>query len=245
MTADPARHAPAAAATAEPPLITGASVAAARRWARDRRGTVAFAALDGHGRLRGLHRTERFPSASVVKAMLMVAALRQAGRRPLEGGRLHRIRSMIIISDNDAADTTYREVGGGAALRAVARAAGMLRFADVGRWPDAEITAADQARFFLRVDRLVPPAHRALALALLSGIIAPHRWGIARVAHRRGLKAYFKGGWRQGLEHQAALIEGRGRRVALVVLTAGSPSAQYGRATEAGIARRALVAAAD
>jgi hypothetical protein len=228
---------------AEPALITGAGVAAARRWARHRRGAVAFAALDGRGRLRGLHRTERFPSASVVKAMLMVAALRQAGDRPIEAHRLHRIRSMIIISDNDAASTTYREVGGGVALRAVARAAGMLRFADVGHWSDARITAADQARFFLRIDRLVPAAHRELARALLSGIIAPHRWGIARIAHERGLKAFFKGGWRKGLEHQAALLEGRGHRVALVVLTAGSPSAEYGRATEAGIAARALVPA--
>jgi hypothetical protein len=224
--------------------VTGASIAAAQRYARGRRGRVAFATLDGRGRLRGLRRSATYPSASVVKAMLMVAVLRQAGPRPVPAGRRGTLRRMVTMSDNDAADRMYRDVGGGGALRAVARAAGMRRFADVGCWSDTQITAADQARLFLRVDRLVPRTHRRLARALLSGIIAPQRWGIARVAHERGLHVFFKGGWRKGLEHQAALLEGGGRRLAVVVLTTGSPTPEYGRATEAGIARRVLVSGA-
>jgi hypothetical protein len=221
--------------------MTNAGLAAARRYARGRLGTVAFATLDGRGRLRGLHTETAYPSASVVKARLLIAALRQAGPGPVPAGRLVYLRWMVTMSDNGSADVIYRDVGGGAALRAVARAARMRHFADVGSWSEAQITAGDQARLFLRLNRLVPRAHRRVARALLAGVIAPQRWGIARVARERGLHVFFKGGWRRGIEHQAALLERGGRRLALVVLTAGSPSAEYGRATEAGIARRVLV----
>jgi hypothetical protein len=245
LAAAPARGVetpPSTVSAAEPaPLVTAASVTAARRWARGRQGLVAFATLDGRGRLRGRRRNVRYPSASVVKAMVMVAALRQAGDRALPLDRRVPLRLMMTKSDNTAASLLYRRVGGGAALDAVARAAGMRHFADVGHWSGAQITAADQARLFLRIDRLVPPVHRERARTWLSGVIAPHRWGIATVARERGLAVYFKSGWRTGLEHQAALLEGGGRRLALVVLTLGSPTPRYGRATEEGIARRVLV----
>jgi uncharacterized protein GlcG (DUF336 family) len=68
MAHAPDAHAVAAdRVTAAPVLATSAGIAAAVRYARSRAGTVAFAVLDGHGRLRGLRRTTRFPSASVVK----------------------------------------------------------------------------------------------------------------------------------------------------------------------------------
>lgn len=220
------------------PLVTQAGVASARRWAQGRRGVVAFATLDGRGRLRGRRRTLVFPSASVVKAMVMVALLRQAGDGAIPEAQRVPLRLMMTKSDNKSATVLYRRVGGGGALAEVARAAGMRRFADVGHWSGAQITAGDQARLFLRIDRLVPAVHRERARALLSGVIAPHRWGIAMVAQERGLAVFFRSGWRTGLEHQAALLEGGGRRLALVVLTVGSPTPRYGRATQAGIARR-------
>jgi hypothetical protein len=223
------------------PLVSAGSIAAARRWARGRAGVVAFAALDAHGRLRGLRRTAAFPSASVVKAMLLVAALRRAGRHAIPLAEQTTLRHMITFSDNGAASYVYRLLGPGA-LAAVARAAGMRRFRDVGDWAGSQITAADQARLFLRVDGLVPRAHRGFALTLLSSIIPGQRWGIATVARRRGLRAFFKGGWRSGLEHQAALLErSDGQRVALAILTLDQPSAAYGRETEEGIAQRVLL----
>jgi hypothetical protein len=97
------------------------------------------------------------------------------------------------------------------------------RFVDVGNWADAQLTAADQARFFLRVDLLVPAAHRRYARDLLSSIVGWQRWGIAPVARAHGMKIFFKGGWRTGIVHQVALLERDGRRIALAVLTAASP----------------------
>jgi hypothetical protein len=225
--------------TAAPVLATAAGIAAARRYARTRSGTVAFAVLDERGRLRGLRRTMRFPSASVVKAMLLVAVLRRVGASRLSAARRDLLRRMVTVSDNDAASAIYAQVVG-AGLRSVAHAAGAKRFVDVGDWADARLTAADQARFFLRIDRLVPAGHRRYARDLLSSIVAWQRWGIAPVARAHGMKIFFKGGWRTGIVHQVALLERDGRRIALAVLTSGEPSMAYGEETVEGIARRVL-----
>jgi hypothetical protein len=129
---------------------------------------------------------------------------------------------------------------GDAGLNAVAHAAGMRNFAVHGAVFEAQVTAEDQARFFLRIDRLVPAPRRAYARSLLSAIVAPQRWGIAPVASHRHYRVFFKGGWREGIVHQAALLERGGQRISLAILTSGEPSMEYGEATLAGIAARVL-----
>lgn len=221
-----------------PALIRPGGMVRAERYAAHRRGTVAFAVVGPDGRVRGLRVSERFPSASVVKAMLLVARLRERGSRPLTAADRARLRAMIERSDNGAAEAMH-DVVGNRRLYVLAKTVGMRRFAMTRFLFDTQITAADQARFFERIDRLVPRRHRPYARRLLSGIIAPQRWGIAPVARRRGLNAFFKGGWRTGIVHQVALLEHNGHRVALAILTRGESMA-YGEATLAGIARRLL-----
>jgi hypothetical protein len=222
--------------TAPPPLTTVERIRAAERYARARKGSIAFATLDEHGRLLGMNRTVRYPSASVVKAMLLVAVLRKgepsAATRALLG-------PMITASDNKAALKVYSSVGD-AGLYGVAHAAGMRNFFVRGAVFEAQLTAGDQARLFLRIDRLVPKSRRPYARALLGGIIAPQRWGIAPVATGRHYKIFFKGGWRTGIVHQVALLERGGRRISLAILTGDEPSMAYGEATLAGIAARVL-----
>ena len=237
----PGSRAPLRASRAAPPrpLTTPVRIARAQGFARRRMGVVAFTVLEKNERPRGLRRTVRFRSASVVKAMLMVAVLRRAGRHRLREVKRSLLHRMITASDNDAASALYARVGG-PGLRRVARAAGMRKFVDVGHWAEAWITAADQARLFLRIDRLVPRAHRRYARKLLSSVVRLQRWGIARVARRRHMKVFFKGGWRTGILHQAALLERGHGRLALVVLTSGSPSEAYARETMERIAVRVL-----
>jgi hypothetical protein len=233
------RPAPRVAAP-RPRFPTTRAVRDARRWVRGRRG-AAFALIDTRGRLRGFEPHRRYVSASVVKAMLLVARLRQVGNRmPSESDR-RVLAPMIRISDNDAADVAYSWVGD-AGLLALARRARMRDLTTGGHWGATYFSAADQARFFRRFDRLVPKKSRAYARRLLSSIVGYQRWGFSRVARRHGWRSFFKGGWRQtdlgSLVHEAALFEQGGRRFSLAVLTDGNPSHDYGTATLRGVAKR-------
>src|SRR5262249_36508307 len=144
--------APAASATAPAPygprLLAPGGVARALAWARGRAGVPAFAVLDGEGHLRGLRLSVRYPSARVVKAMLLVAALRHDGSHRVPAAQRALLGPMIRVSDNKAAEAVFDLVGRGG-LAGVARAAGMRQFS-VSYLFDAQLTAADQARFFLR-----------------------------------------------------------------------------------------------
>jgi hypothetical protein len=110
-------------------------------------------------------------------------------------------------------------------------------------WGGSTITAADQARLFLRIDRFVPRRHRAYAMRLLRTVIPGQRWGIA-AAVPHGWTIAFKGGWGRGqtrqVDHQAALLTRDRERVAVAILTADNPSDGYGFASIEGVARRLL-----
>ena len=171
--------------------------------------------------------------------MMMVSILRRAEGRRLSARERALMKPMITRSDNDAASAIYIQIGD-PGLNAVARAAGMHKFKPSSVWGNSQITAADQVRFFIQIDELVPPAHRRYARKLLSSVIGPQRWGIPPVAHSKGLKTFFKGGWRSCCIHQVALLE-RGRsRVALAVLTRNAPSMEYSHETIRRIAQRVL-----
>jgi beta-lactamase class A len=234
----PAPVAVAAAPIGEPRMVAPGGIEEAQRFARRRGGTVGFAVAVPGKRIRGVNVDHRFYSASVVKAMLALAVVRAAPRRALTASERALLRPMITYSDNDAASTVYARVGRDALMR-IARAAGMTRFDVSFNWADALLTARDQARLFLRIDRLAPRRHRAYLRGLLGAIVPSQRWGIAPVAEERGFHVMFKGGWRTGIFHQVALLERDGRRVAVAVLTSGTDHG-YGRETQAGIAARVL-----
>ena len=215
-------------------------IRAARAWVRRRPGS-AFAVVDSHGRLRGWGSRRRYVSASVVKAMLLVAYLRQVGNRLPPPADQALLAPMIRRSDNDAAGAVYARVGD-AGLLDLARRAGMRDLTVAGHWGGVHFSAADQARFFYRFDSFVPARSRGYARELLSSVVERQRWGFSRFALRDGWSSFFKGGWRRTdpgrLVHEAALFERAGRRFSLAVLTDGNPSHDYGTATLRGVAKR-------
>lgn len=224
-------------AVAQRSVVTPDGLQEARAWALSRAGDVAFCATDG-GPPRGLRCARRYPSASVVKAMLMVAALRRARGRPLTPTERRLIGPMVRASSNAAARRIHWIVGR-TALEAVGRAAGMRRLNTATTLFSTGITAGDQARLFWRIDRLVPTRHRRYARRLLATIVRRQSFGIPRALRPRGYRVLFKGGWRVGLTHQSALIEDRaGARAALAVMTLGAPSMAYRVKTIEGVARR-------
>jgi len=221
------------------------AVQRAARYLESREGEGAFAVVDERGGLSGVAAARPFSSASLTKAMILVAFLRRlaaADSEPTEAQALS-LGYMIRLSDNASADSIYAEVGD-ERLRALARRAGMRGFAISGDWANATLTAADQARFFLALDRLVPRRFRALARELLETVSELQSWGIPAVARPRW-RVFFKGGWRPESEgelvHQAGLLERGSRRVAIAVLTEGNPTMVYGERTVQGVTERLLM----
>jgi hypothetical protein len=200
--------------------------------------------IDERGRIHGHRRGVQYSSASLVKAMLLVAFLRQGD---VKSRRLHRserglLGPMVRVSDNDAASAVYDRVGPEGLTR-LARRAGMRRFAANPVWGGCQVTARDQARFFFRIRRLIPKRHGDYALGLLRRIEPSQRWGIPRRSHR-GRRVHFKGGWTPDDDgwrvHQAALLRRGGSRISIAVLSRGNPSLGYGAETIRGVTARLL-----
>ena len=107
-------------------------------------------------------------------------------------------------------------------------------------WGLSRIDAADQARFFLHIDREVVPRHRAVAMHLLATVIASQRWGIGRL-RLPGWQLYFKGGWGAGtgeVEHQVVLLRHGSVRVSAAVLITDEPEPRIRQADAAGRASK-------
>ena len=214
---------------------------AAREYAATRTGTISFV-------LRTRHRLYRsdayrvYRSASVVKAMLLVAYLNHDSVR---GRKLtatdHALLGPMVRRSDNVAATRVRDLVGNAALERLADRVGMGRFATMPSWGDTQITAAGQSKLFLRIDRYVVRRHRATALRLLGSVVPGQRWGIAQAPHP-GWDLHFKGGWGDygEVDHQIALLRNGRRRFSVAILSTAFPSHEYGKQTLEGIARRLL-----
>jgi beta-lactamase class A len=224
-----------------PPAQWQPDVAAASAYAAHRPGTIAFA-VRTEDRLWGRAVNRQFPSASVLKAMLLVAYLRHVGARPLHDSERALLEPMIRRSDNAAATEIRRRIGDAALVR-LAHRAGMTRFRPGGAiWGNSLITARDQTRFFLHIDAFLPARHRAYALRLLRTVVPAQRWGIGRLG-LPGWTVYFKGGWGSGtgrVDNQVALLQRGDVRLSVAVLTVADGSHAAGKATLEGIFRRLL-----
>jgi len=215
---------------------------AARDYSARRVGEVSFSVRTRRDRWE--HRPRmRANSASLIKAMLLVAYLDQRTVRTRALGPADReaLEPMIRFSDNESASRVREIVGDGAILR-LARRARMRDFRLSAWWGLSQTTAADQSRWWLRLPELTPALHRAYALRLLGSIVGEQRWGIAD-APPDGWRLAFKGGWGSGrgaVNHQVALLRRGSQRVALAIITNGSPTHEYGEETLRGVALRLL-----
>jgi hypothetical protein len=220
-----------------------AAISRAIQFEAGRIGRTSFAVVDSEGRMHGRNVHYRFRSASVVKAMLLVAYLRRKqslGQHTISSYDRSILNPMIEVSDNNAATRCWQIVGDGR-LYALAHAAHMTDFSIYGIWANAMISAADQARYFFEMDSLIPHEFVGYANYLLSHIVSYESWGIPAVARPRGYQVWFKGGWIPPyLVHQAARLKRHGKRFAMAVMTDGDPSFSYGIGTIQGVASNLL-----
>jgi beta-lactamase class A len=214
------------------------------------RGAVSFAVIDADGGLRGYDTEGHYSSASASKVLLLAAELRRlrAEREPLDSSTRGLLEQMITYSDNDAAGGVYARVGD-SGLEQVADRAGMRSFElDPGFWGGAQLTAADLARFYWRLERNLAGPNRDYAMGLLANISETQRWGIPSAAGA-AWRVWFKGGWRPAgqegttgaVTHQGALLVHRGgERLALAVLSNEAPGTGGGYTAVEGVTSRLL-----
>jgi beta-lactamase class A len=220
-----------------------ASIVAAVRYLNARAGRTSLAVVDSAGRLNGTRLREHFQSASVVKVMFLTAFLQHlnADHRGISAIDRALLYPMIHISDNEAASAVLARVGAGAVAR-VAREAGMQDYAPgVGWWAFTQTSAADQARFFIALQRLIPRQFWPYARGLLAGIEPLQSWGIPQVARPRW-QVFFKTGAlpSEGLFNETARLERPGVTFTISVFTTGDPSMGYGEETIRGVASALL-----
>ncbi len=223
------------------PRVWRPHIADARRYANRRAGDVAFAVINERGHISGFHMASTAPAASVFKVMLLVAYLRERYPHPLSSGDRALLAPMIRRSDSVAA-TEVRNIVGRARVEHLAGISSMRDFSYNDIWGLSRTSPRDQAWFMYRVESYIPERYRPYARYLLSHIIPAQRWGIGRVAPR-GWRLFFKGGWGAGtgrVDHQVALLERNGQRVALAIFTQFDPSHSYGKQTLRGVAMRLL-----
>jgi beta-lactamase class A len=222
-------------------------IAKARAYAKARHaGSISFQVKTARGAW-GYRAGHTQPSASVLKAMLLVAYLRKSNvrHRPLSASEKSVLTPMIRRSSNSAANTALGWVGTGG-LRRLAHAAHMHHFTPVTPiWGNSRINAEDQARYFYDIDHLMPKRHRRYGMYLLSHVVKSQRWGVGRLHLPAGWKLYFKGGWGSGTGHidnqVALLVHPKTKtRVSVAVLTLDDGTHAYGKETLRGIFKRLL-----
>jgi hypothetical protein len=236
-----------AAPGAPPPdVAAGPPLAVDRAWrfASAAPGLVSVAVIRPGGEVQALRGGRRFVSASMVKAVMLAAYLRELAKdgAALDYGAAMTLEEMITYSDNDAADEIYFSLGD-EPIEAAARAAGARTLDVRGYWSETYLSARDAARFIWAVERIIPVRFRDFAMRQLAGVVSYQRWGIPEAAGTRW-RVWFKGGWRTtglgALTHQTALLRRGDRRLAIAVLTDGMPSMAAGTETIEGVARRLI-----
>jgi hypothetical protein len=216
-------------------------IAAARAYAKDRGGEVAFAVIDQRGRFGGYRVASTAPAASLFKVMLMAAFLRLRVDRNLSHHDCSLLAPMIRRSDSVAA-TLVRNIVGRRRIERLARIAGMRDFRYRYVWGLSRTSPRDQVRFMAHLMSYIPRAHRPYARYLLSHVVHSQRWGVGRVLPR-GWKLFLKGGWGSGsgrVDHQVALLKRGRHRLVLALFTQFDPSHRYGKETLRGLAARLL-----
>lgn len=155
-------------------LASARHVAAAERVAGYR---IGFALMTSTGRtLAAVAPTTPNYGGSITKPMLLVAFLRDWAADGLSAAARQEMAAMIEVSDNTAADWVYAHLKTPSAdVERVATDAGMTGFHLDTSDPvyvlgQSLLTAGDFARFFSRIETLMPASERQYGMGLLASV---------------------------------------------------------------------------
>lgn len=224
---------------AAPASATGALAKPVYDYLATRQGTTTVAVYDLVAHRRWWwHISVRAYTASIVKVDILAALMRRNGSLSAQQRSL--AAAMIKRSDNAAATTLYRQIGGAAGLRTFDQLAGLTMTTPSSSWGLTRTSSLDQVRLLRKLAQpngVLTSAQRAYELGLMANVVPSQRWGVTAgvpagvtVSLKDGwlpLSASRGGGWQV---NSIGYVHGLRRRYVIAVLS-HSPSFAYGVAT--------------
>jgi beta-lactamase class A len=180
-------------------------------------GHLAVAVLDRRSEASVTVGSRRFQTASIVKVNILAAVLLRAQRRgrDLTSSARRLAASMITVSDNDAASTLWRQIGGAPGLAAANRTLGLRETRPNVHWGMTTTTAADQIRLLTALTTPggpLSPENQRFLLDLMGRVDVDQSWGIPAAAGQDATRSYVKNGWVTVAEdHDRWLVNSIGR----------------------------------
>ncbi|WP_317620281.1 serine hydrolase [Streptomyces sp. CBMA156] len=184
--------------------------------------------------------TGTFTSASIIKVDILAALLLQTQDR---GGRLSSAQrqlasDMIRVSDNDAAQKLWIDIGRRRGLDAANARLGLTpaHAGQSGPWGLTRTTAGDQISLLKAVftqDSPLDAASRSYLRTLMSAITDGQNWGVG-AAGTPGDLPVLKNGWlpdgtpQPWVVNSMGIVERAGHTLLVVVLTDGQPTREAG-----------------
>ncbi|NUT32999.1 MAG: hypothetical protein HOV79_07985 [Hamadaea sp.] len=167
----------------------------------DRGGDAAVAVYDRTtGTSISVNGSDEFQTASIVKVDIVAALMlqKQAAGAALTAQEKAWAKAALTVSDNDAASSLYREIGGASGLRAANATLGLRETTPDSSWGMTTTTADDQIRLLDAISGAGGPlsaANRALLAGWMSSVTAEQRFGVTAGADESAEEVYVKVGW--------------------------------------------------
>jgi hypothetical protein len=142
----------------------------------------------------------RFPTASIVKVDILAALLLRAQGRheQITDSDRRDAKRMITLSDNDAATTLFRKIGGKTGLASANQAFGMKQTTPNSSWGSTSTTAVDQIRLLSSItdeDGPLDADSRSYLFGLMGQVDEGQDWGVPAAAGPKATAVYVKNGW--------------------------------------------------
>ncbi|WP_107084343.1 serine hydrolase [Streptomyces sp. NRRL S-495] len=196
---------------------------------------------------------ETFTSASIIKVNILAALLLQTQDRGarLSSAQRQSAADMIRVSDNDAAQKLWVEIGRRPGLDAANARLGLspAHAGQTGPWGLTRTTARDQISLLKAVftqDSPLNAASRSYLRDLMSTVTDEQNWGVG-AAGAPGEPPVLKNGWlpdgtpQLWVVNSVGIVERAGHTLLVVVLTDGQPT----RETGVALIERAAAAAVE
>jgi len=124
-----------------------------------------------------------YDTASIVKVDILVSLLVQRNGS-LTSAQKSLARSMITVSDNDAATTLFQTIGSTAGLNRTNKQLGLVETSagTNGNWGLTRTTATDQLRLLKLVfvpNQVLSDASRSYVVSLMSAVSQDQHWGVS------------------------------------------------------------------